>query len=717
MPSLASLLNPAGIALIGASPDDATIRGRIVRGVQHLPYTGQVVAVSRTHKDIAGLPTVASVEELPRGLELAVITVPAIHVAAALDAAGKKGIRAAVVISSGFAEERGDSGVARQKELVAIADSHDMLLCGPNAEGFLNAKAPLAATFSPAAFELADGDIYRATPGGAVAVVSQSGGIGFSFLNRGVPAGIPFSYVISTGNEAQLDSLTVVDYLLDDRNTGIVLMFLEGIRKPELLDAVLRKARSAGKTIVVAKMGRSTAGASAAASHTASLAGSYRACAAKMEQGCAIMAEDQDHALALIQALSYFGARLPDGNRVGILTPSGGAGIWLADVATTNALEVPELDSKARAAFDELLPQYGASRNPVDVTAQFIFNHGYAKALEIMAASPEIDAIAVASSMIHSQTITKDADNLRRVAATLEKPVVFCAYTLAHPDAVSALSDAGFPVYTSMVSATRALAAMAEHRRQRERHERSDSRSENATAPLVRTPVAAPVGRWLTEFETRDWLGRFGLETGEATLATSADEAVVAARKCGTPVAMKIQAEHIQHKSDVGGVLLNVSGDASVAHGFARLMEAAKQVDANLAPQGVLITKMAMEGGVDLIAGLHPDPSLGPMLLVGSGGMWVELLDDARLVALPAGRQAIEHELRQLRCWPVLDGFRGKPASDIAALLDALEVLCAFALAHESSLAELEINPIRVHTAGSGVSILDALSRTTDTLT
>jgi acetate---CoA ligase (ADP-forming) len=708
MPDLNALLNPRSIALIGASPEETTIRGRMVQGVKHLPYPGEVVAVSRTHKNIGGLRTVSSVEDLPYGMDLAVIAVPSQFVASALRTAAERGVRASVIISSGFAEERGEAGKERQDEVVAIIKQYDLAVCGPNAEGFLNATAPVAATFSPTALELEHGSILHATPGGAMAVVSQSGGIGFSFLNRGVPAGIPVSYVISTGNEAGVDSLTLTEHLLDDEATGVVLIFLEGLKRPDKLDAVAAKAATLGKYIIVAKMGRSSAGAAAAESHTASLAGSYRAYEAKLRRCGVLMATDQDHALALARTLTYWGARRPKGKRVGILTPSGGAGIWLADICSDYGLELPELDAQTRADFDEVLPAYGVSRNPVDITAQFVAQYGYARAVEIMARSTAVDCIIVVASLIHPGAMKRDQDNLKAIVATLDIPTLVCTYTRTHNEAVEVLSSAGLPCFTSMVDAARAVADLA-----------LDGEAENYHESVVEetlpspTPPPAATGPLLSEFQTRHWLALGGVPMPEVFLAADADQAFKISTDVGAPVALKVQIAAIAHKTEAGLVALDVRPGEDVQRVFEKLLAAASEHTDVGAVEGVQLQAMSPEG-VEIIVGVQQDPDFGPMLLLGSGGILVELINDTRMVALPIDEQGIRAELRALKCWPLLRGFRGRPAADVDALVALMLSLQTFALANGEHYEDLELNPIRVHATGMGVTILDASARLRD---
>ena len=326
MPDLDALFWPRSIALVGASTDGTLIRGRIVEAVTLHGFDGPLYAVSRSHDEIAGIACYPSVEALPGPVDLAIIAIPAEHVAASLRACGKIGAKAAIVISSGFGEERGEAGAARQREIADIARELDMAVLGPNAEGFLNGRMPLAATFSPAVVHVEGGLRPEASRARGIAVVSQSGGIGFSFFHRGRPKALNFSFVVSTGNEAGLNAMDVAAYLVEDDETEVVLAFLEGIRAPEKLLRVASRAAELRKPLIFAKVGRSEAASAAAASHTASLAGSARSFDAVFRRYGILPGEDQEHMVDVGAAFAFFVDRLPKGTRVGILTPSGGAG-------------------------------------------------------------------------------------------------------------------------------------------------------------------------------------------------------------------------------------------------------------------------------------------------------------------------------------------------------------------------------------------------------
>ncbi len=705
MANLKALFWPQSIVLVGASTDKTIIRGRIVEAIQRYPYTGSICAVSRSHQMIGNLKCYASVDELPGAVDLAIITIPADYVAGVLDACGRKGIQAAVVISSGFAEEKGDRGSARQRALGEIAQRYDMALIGPNAEGFFNSAHDLAATFSPTVSDLDPVDLPRVTDADGLGVVSQSGGIGFSFFHRGIPKALPFSFVVTTGNEATLDALDVADYLVDDVGTGVILMFIEGVRSPSRLVPIAVKAARQGKPLIVAKVGRSQAAADAVASHTASLAGSHQAYEALFRQCGVINGLDSDHMIDVAAGFKFFRDHLPRGHRVGILTPSGGAGAWFADLCEANGLEVPVLDEQTRGRIDPLLPDYGTSRNPVDVTAQVIFSVGYAPVLKIMADSDSIDAILVAGSLAHPTYIERDLDELVTLREEIDKPIIFCAYTRAHPRAVALLARAGFPCLTSMSNSARTLAAMADYHL----FLSLDAPDLYAT-PSIRPSISGPPMKQLSysEHEAKEHLLAWGIPCLPGILVNSVVDAINAARTFDGPVAMKLQSREIPHKTEIGGVVLDLSDDEAIGQAFDTMMTAVKRKAPTADIQGIRIEPMA-SAGEEMLIGVTTEPGFSPILTLGSGGILVELINDVISLPVPLTLRQAQRMVKQLRSWPLLQGLRGRAEADVPALLELIVKVSDFAVAQGDALRALDLNPVIVHPHGNGITIADVL--------
>lgn len=467
---LRQLLWPRSVAVVGASSDTGGLRGRIMQVMMGHPYAGRVYPVSRRETEMWGRKAYPSVGELPETPELAVLIIPARFVPDELERCGAAGIKAVVIPSSGFAEEPGETGARLQREVRAIAARHGMAVNGPNSEGFANLAAALCPTFSPVVE--ADGGPLRPPPGrarGQVAVIAQSGGMGFAFYDRGRARNLAFRYVVTTGNEACLEAFDYVDFMLDEGETDVFLLLLEDVKTPATFARVAEKALRAGKPLIVSKIGSSAAGMRAVAAHTAADAGRHEDYRALFERYGMIEGRDLDEMLDIASAFVAFGSRLPAGRRVGICTASGGGGGWLADACVEAGLEVPELDAATRATIDAHLPPYGNSQNPVDGTAQAIFSLGYAELARMVAASPRVDGVMAVASTRRAHTLERDRAALSALARTTDKPIFIWSYTQVAGESAAILAEAGFPLFSNMHNCARTMRLMADYRVARER--------------------------------------------------------------------------------------------------------------------------------------------------------------------------------------------------------------------------------------------------------
>ena len=702
---LQPLFRPKSIAVVGASDNEAIFRGRLFAAIVKGGYPGAVYPISPSHDEIFGIACLPSVEALPQPVDLAIVATPATSVCDIARACGEKGVRALMVVSSGFGDEHTADGTARQQELVAIAGTYGMALLGPNCEGFLDAATPLLASFSGAVSPNHEHSL-AANPStvGNVAVVSQSGGVGFGFYDRGRRNGVRFSHVVAAGNQASTDILDCVDHYLDDPDTDAIALFIEGLKAPEKLGPVADRAAALGKPIVVAKAGSSQAGAAAAQSHTGALAGSNKAYAAMFRHFGIQLAHDADQLVTMAGGLARFKHCLPKGRRVAILTPSGGAGVWLADICEENELEVHELDRSTRDALCELLPVYASTRNPVDLTAQGVIENGYARPLGILGSSPEVDAVIVMCTTINTHLFEADATILKDIVEKVGKPIVYCTYSAPNPAVTDLLAKAGIPCTPSMDNAARTIAALA------------DYAEFVAHAATRKTPAGASTqaqriggtGDTICEFEAKALLARFGIGEQLGQLAKSADEAAEIISSMGHPAAMKIQSSAIPHKSDAGGVALNICDPAEAATTFERIYASAAQYSADAILDGVLIEPMAA-GGVEMIVGSYLDRDFGPMVMVGFGGVLTEILRDTAMAPAPIGVEDAMRLIDGLGARKLLDGYRGSEAADVPALAKLVSDLSVFSVTHQDSISEIDLNPVFVHAQGNGVTLADAV--------
>jgi acyl-CoA synthetase (NDP forming) len=696
--------------VVGASSDTHGLRGRILEVMLSHPYGGKIYPVSRSAAEVQGLKAYPSVDALPETVDMAVLIIPAVHVAAELERCGKAGIKAAVILSSGFAEESGGEGARMQADIAVIARRYDMAVTGPNSEGYANIAASLCPTFSPALDKNA-GAIHptRAIGEGQVSVISQSGGLGFAFFDRARPRNILFRHVVTTGNEAALDVADVLDYLIDEGGTDVFLLLIEDVKSPEKFRSAAAKALAAGKPLIVGKIGQSEAGVRAVASHTASLAGSQAAYRAIFDHYGLIEGRDFDEMLDFAVGFLACGDRLPAGNRMGIVTASGGGGIWTADACAAAGLDVPVLDDPTRRALEAHIPPYGTSENPVDSTAQGVHKMGYAAFARIVAESPLIDGVIVVVTARRSAFLEGDLQKLKDLKSASRKPVFMWTYTLPSERSIEILNEAGYALFTSPLGATRAMRALLDYKNLREK-----LTARIAPAPSPREAreagraILAASGTTLGEWQARPLLAAYGIGADDgAVLAQSAAEAEAAALALGRPVALKIQSADIPHKTEAGGVVLNVSGaDARAA--YERVVAAARRHAPKARIDGVLVAPMARPGR-EVILGIHRDPRWGPLLMVGLGGVLVEAMDDTALAPVPLDHDGALALIGRLKGARLFGAFRGAPASDVDALATTMVKLSQLAADHADAIAGIDLNPVIVHAKGDGVTVVDAL--------
>jgi acyl-CoA synthetase (NDP forming) len=457
--ALRAMFSPRSIAIIGASEDPASLSGRPLEILRQHRYSGAISPVNPRHKEIAGLEAYPSIGDVPGPVDLAVIAVRAAAVPGLVSEAAEAGVRSMVVFSSGFAEES-EAGARAEREIAAIARDSGMRVLGPNAEGFFNLAEGIPVSFSPT-IDYERG-LTRLVPGN-VAVVSQSGGLGFALFNWGQGVGMGSSHVVSTGNEADLDSLEIAAYLLEDAGTDVVALLVEGFRRPEQLEAVAGRAGELGKRLVVAKLGRSASGRLAAAAHTAHDAGDDGEYQAAFDRGAVIRVDDQDELLDVCFALSKHPHSTNDstaGRNVGILTVSGGAGVWLADACEAAGLAVPELSTALQDQLRPLMPSYGSPRNPVDATAQVFAHDGIAVILRLLCASDQLDAVVIVGSLAGPHMLEREEDALRQVLQATTKPVLIYTYTRPGDASIEALARMGLAWYPSPARVAAALAVL-----------------------------------------------------------------------------------------------------------------------------------------------------------------------------------------------------------------------------------------------------------------
>jgi acetate---CoA ligase (ADP-forming) len=696
---LQSFFWPQSIAVLGASPDLRRIRGRLLHQLRENGYPGRILPINPSYQDIGGLTCYPSIGAVHQPVDLALLAIPAAGVASALEECASAGVKNALIISSGFAEEGGAASVL-QTALIDVTRRTGIRACGPNCEGYFNALGKIATTFSPTVEVKEDADQVLVSPR-RVGVIAQSGGIGFSLFNRGKAAGIGFSYVISTGNEADLNMADFLDYMIEDPNTHAVLLFCEAVRNGPAFSAALAKARELAKPIIAIKIGRSDAGTRASASHTASLSGSYTAYHAIFERYGVIEADDPDEAVAIAGVMLT--CPLPKGRSVGIITPSGGGGAWMADTLSLHGLDVLPLSAETQASLRAVMPSYGSPANPVDVTAQGS-NTGPAlmTAMETLAQSDEIDMLVLIASLTSETRVSLDAERVRATAERCGKPMTVWTYTLPSEFGRRSAAGCGLFVHSDLRNVGVAMSRLADY---------AELQAHPLPAPPHSVPIAelpASLPKVLTEHHAKALLTSYGLPHSQERLVTSATEAVEAANALGYPIALKIVSPDLPHKTEAGGVALGLQGQHSVTAAYDEIIASARRFKPDARIEGVLVQKMAPRG-VELVIGMVNDPTFGPIMMAGLGGTLVELMGDVVHRPAPVDAAEATDMLLSLKSVKLLTGFRGSVPIDIAPAATMIANLSRAALAYREQIAELELNPVILHEDGTGLTIADAL--------
>ena len=689
--SLTRLFNPRSIAIVGASATPGKIGAMPVSLLRQHGYDGRILPINPRAESIQGLPAAPDLAALDGEADLVILAVPAALAAQALEQARPGQVGGAVVFTSGFSET-GAAGVAMQEQLCAIARERGIRLLGPNCLGYMNIRRNIYATFSPAP---ANGTV---APGG-IGMVSQSGAFGAYAYCMARDRGLGLSHWISTGNEADVDVADCIEWLARDADTRVIMTYVEGCRDGDKLRRALSAAREAGKPVVVTKIGRTQAGAQAAASHTAALAGDDAVYDALFRQYGAVRARTIEEFFNLGYALDTW-KQLPQGKRLGIFTISGGVGALMADDAQDAGLSLPEPAAHAQARLLERVP-FASGRNPVDVTGQVVSEPGLLLATaEDMLADGRYDALAVfLAAAGSSETLWPTFETFAREMRARRPDVPLAISALFAPERRRELEKLGTLVFTDPSAAIRTIGAVAGLAAQPDADPEQAIPSAQTTAPLLAS---------YNEVQAMDVLRQAGLPVPDCTLAADADAAARAAAGMGGPVVLKVVSPDILHKSDVGGVKLGLSGDDAVRGAHAAILDSVRTHRPDARIDGVLVAPMAKKG-VECIAGVHCDPVFGPVVMFGLGGVFVEVLKDVSFRLAPFGRQQALSMIREIKGYALLQGARGTPPCDIEALADALVALSRFAYARRNDFSSVEINPLLALPQGSGALALDAV--------
>lgn len=687
---LARLFQPRSVAIVGASSDPKKLTGRPMAYLQRHGFAGDIYPVNPRYDSLGGLTCYPDAHALPTPPDVALVLLGADQVVAAVGQLAEAGCATAIVLASGFGEA-GAEGRRRQAELRQAAGS--MRLLGPNTIGLVNVTDRIMLSAS-GALELAE------FPAGNIALVSQSGGILGSLLSRAVARGIGFSKLVASGNEADLEVADFIDYLLDDPATAVIALYLEGLRNPERFRAMAEKARRIGKPIVAFKVGRSESGVRSAVSHTGALAGADRVYDALFKQVGVIRAPSFADLLDIPAALAP--RRKLRGRRIAVVTSTGGAATLVADSAGMAGFDTPPPDERTAARLRGLdIRDAVLDRNPIDVTLAGLRPDLFASVIDTILESPSYDGVVV---IVGSSGLGQPDLVARPVIEALahsDKPLLVYVSPEA-PNIVNHLNRHGAPAFSAPESCAAALSAML--------HITAgivpEARAPQAPAQAAPMDVATLGTGPLNEAESKILFARFGIPAVREVVVATPEAAEQVARELGGNVVLKILSRHIQHKSELGGVAIDVA-PADVARRCAALDVAVRQ-SSDQPCEGFLVQEL-IRGGTELILGFHRDPQLGPAILLGLGGVTTELFQDTAIRLPPIGPQDAGDMIDELKAGALLKGFRGRPKADIAALAAAITGFSTMMLSLGDHLVEAEINPLFVLAEGDGVRAADGL--------
>jgi acetate---CoA ligase (ADP-forming) len=691
--SMNRLFNPRGVAVIGASTNPGKIGYRIVENMVKSGYAGEIYPINPKGGEILGRKVYASLAEVRGAVDVAVLSVPADHVLTAVAECGAKDVGHLVVVTSGFSEI---GNIALEKELVAQAHAHGMRVLGPNIFGIYSASSRLDATFGP-------GGILP----GHVAIVTQSGALGIAMIGKTAAESLGLSALISVGNKSDIDEADLLTYLADDPATRVVLLYIEGVKNGERLVRTLKRV-TRRKHVVVIKSGRSARGAMAAASHTGSLAGADDVFDDIMRQCGVLRAESVQEAFNWVRFLAS--APLPSGEDAVIVTNGGGIGVLATDACEKYGVRLYDNQPVLASTFADVMPEFGSSKNPVDLTGQAT-GEDYARSLDAVLARSDMHAALA----LYCETALFDtvqfADILRSVYKRYAqvKPIVFALFGGERVESmIRELRVEGVPVFGDVYEAVSVLGALYRSWRRLGEAEADEAPTFDVPVEDVRRVLqrAGAQGRgFLLAHEAAEVALALGLRMPRSILAKGLDDAVRAAEAIGYPVVMKVVSKDILHKSDAGGVALDLDSQSEVVDAYQAILRSCLAYKPDAVIEGVEVVEM-VRSGVETIVGARQDPSFGPVAMFGLGGIYVEVMKDVSFRAAPVSLSVAREMIGSIRSYPLLLGVRGEKRKDIGAAADVVMRLGRL-IAECREISDIEVNPLVVYDYGDGVKAVD----------
>ncbi len=697
--SMARILRPRAMAVVGASADPRSFGGFVQGNLEGYGYSGELHLVSRSSSEINGRPCVKTIDELPMGIDLAVLAIPEAGVLDAVTSLAARQCHDAVLFASGYAEA-GEEGQAKQAELARMAREAGIALVGPNCMGFSNLAAGIPVTFEPLAARAPE-----TRPG--VGIVAQSGFMAANLRDALLGRGVSVACVFSTGNEVSVCVEDVLAAYLEDAQIRAITVYAEQVRQPKRFLQLAAQARTLGKPIVLLMPGRSARAREAAQSHTGALAGDHATAMACLRREAVVTVESLDELLDVSTILLRYPQ--PPAGGTAFMTGSGAMKNIALDFADDIGLDLPALSAPVVDKLSAMLPTYAVAENPLDYTTISVRNPAIVGELLLTMLEDEGIGGIVLAIPVGPVVAQKDkAEHIVPTIARATKPAVLVLTgdnSPVEPFFLQAIEASGVPLFRSADRALRALRRVAEYGEALTRAARAHSISPTVL-PL---PGAVPPNGIFAEHQGKGWLKAAGLPVPAGALATSADEAVRIAQTIGFPVVLKAQASALPHKSDVGGVLVGLADEAALRAGWMKLFASVAAHRPELTLDGALVEAMGPRG-LELVVGAKRDADWGPVVLVGLGGIWIEALKDVRLIPADMAEEDIVVELGRLKAATVLQGTRGAAGVDLAAIARVV-ALVGEQMRANPAITEIDINPLVAYPAGSQqpVLALDAL--------
>lgn len=705
--NLRRVMEPKSVAIVGISGEERSIGGYVLSNLQRLGYRGDIHLVSRNAKSVRGIACVPTIDEIPEGVDVAVLALPEPAIGPSIRALGAKGAGGAIVFAAGFAEA-GQDGIEKQRELVATSMQSGVCLIGPNCMGFTNFISGAGLTFDTVL-------PMSAAPAG-VAIVAQSGAMANNLREAMSARGIGISFAVSTGNEAAVGTEDFIDYCLDNESTSLIAVYAEQIKNGRRLLELARKARSLGKPLVVFLIGRSARAKESAQSHTGALTGDYATARALLSSEAVLVPQTMDEMMDVIPLLLQDARPRPGG--VAFVTGSGATKNIALDVGSELGLDFPEFSAQTQEELKKILPSYALCENPLDYTTVAIKDPGLmSKLIDTVSTDPGCACMVVAQ--VPGSAVNQNDKAEYMVPAVLRSRTPSALAILGDssplaPPLEKAMAAPGLAAFRSL---DRCLKAIALQQSFAVALKNSEEGTEEAsgTRQCVESAYASPATLIVPEYASKQLLRARGVQVPAGALCATVDEALSLAGTIGYPVVIKAQSASLPHKSDVGGVIVGIHDESQLRSAWTQLHERVSIAVPELVLDGILVESMGAPG-VELVVGAKRDATWGPVLMVGLGGVWIEALSDVFLLPAHATQRQIIRGLRGLRASALLGGFRGAKPADLEAVAAVVQAVGQL-MSEDQDIIEIDVNPVVA--SDRGAHALDALivRRTTGTLT